>query len=584
MNARLTVSMFVVLTLFASFVTTPNAQAQFLPDEMLIESFEGAGGNITDWVSLSDPNYDWTPITTGNANYVSHTQSATGVTHGSNSLELEMRDGSNTWGFSLFADSADDTGLYDIFNTVAADESAWLIEMDLTLDASSWANVSPLSTPPFTGLWSLNMGMSVDAGGVGEFGQSSLSPQLFDQTGQYKLRVPMTSLVTDFTENADSYQILLGHANGVFQSGDGVDPVNPGEGMKIYLDNLRFVPATPTVSETLFSWEGSLEGWDDDGLNEAHAYTHVTTVSPGSDAATHGSDALSIDTTIQDPFFNPQDYDPNIPITQGKDFAFYWGTTYRLNADTDPDPNNEVIDPNVATQISTLVEKLNRATAIAFDLHYNDVLDSDVNPFAPSSPWSKLGVHVSDGTGAFFDEEGTNINPPAEGDPNGFTFEYVIATADMVHNCSDGQPSCGESLASLGATATNSLTIGIDTNAGGALLVEIDNFRLIYEVDLSADFDNDGDVDNDDLAIWEANYGLSAGADKSTGDANGDGAVDGRDFLRWQQSYGIDATSPLSESIDINVVVNSGAVPEPTSAVMLALGALLVGGHRGRRG
>ena len=62
---------------------------------------------------------------------------------------------------------------------------------------------------------------------------------------------------------------------------------------------------------------------------------------------------------------------------------------------------------------------------------------------------------------------------------------------------------------------------------------------------LAPDFDLDGDVDNDDLAKWERNFGLSEDAD-----ANKDGISNGKDFLIWQQRFGID-TSAISTSVRV---------------------------------
>ncbi len=80
---------------------------------------------------------------------------------------------------------------------------------------------------------------------------------------------------------------------------------------------------------------------------------------------------------------------------------------------------------------------------------------------------------------------------------------------------------------------------------------------------LAGDFDRNGKVDGDDLAIFSAGFGISEGAFLDDGDADMDGDVDGRDFLIWQQNFG--ATSPLSS-------VNS--VPEPATLLLLCLGAL----------
>lgn len=77
---------------------------------------------------------------------------------------------------------------------------------------------------------------------------------------------------------------------------------------------------------------------------------------------------------------------------------------------------------------------------------------------------------------------------------------------------------------------------------------------------LSADFDGDNDVDQDDLTVWSANFGTDSGLLQSAGDADGDGDADAADFLLWQQQFGAVVPAALA------------AVPEPT-AVTLVLGA-----------
>jgi hypothetical protein len=80
--------------------------------------------------------------------------------------------------------------------------------------------------------------------------------------------------------------------------------------------------------------------------------------------------------------------------------------------------------------------------------------------------------------------------------------------------------------------------------------------------DIAADFDDDGDVDGDDLTIWQAGYGT--GTLHGEGNADGDGDVDGRDFLIWQRSYGWGVTS-LAASI---------AVPEPACLALFCMATL----------
>jgi hypothetical protein len=74
----------------------------------------------------------------------------------------------------------------------------------------------------------------------------------------------------------------------------------------------------------------------------------------------------------------------------------------------------------------------------------------------------------------------------------------------------------------------------------------------------SADFDDDGDVDATDLAIWRNAFDLN-----QLGDADGDNDSDGEDFLIWQQQFG---------SIPGAGAALGATVPEPASAFLLLMG------------
>ena len=73
-----------------------------------------------------------------------------------------------------------------------------------------------------------------------------------------------------------------------------------------------------------------------------------------------------------------------------------------------------------------------------------------------------------------------------------------------------------------------------------------------------ADFDGDGDVDGADFLTWQR--GLGAGG-PTQGDADGNGTVDAVDLDAWKAQYG-------------PAVAAAGGVPEPTSAALIALGAV----------
>ena len=83
---------------------------------------------------------------------------------------------------------------------------------------------------------------------------------------------------------------------------------------------------------------------------------------------------------------------------------------------------------------------------------------------------------------------------------------------------------------------------------------------------LEADFEEDGDVDSNDLVRWQDYYGEFP-INHPRGDADGDQDADGRDFLIWQRQY----TGPL------NLVAESTAVPEPSGLFILSIGIAVLG-------
>ena len=88
----------------------------------------------------------------------------------------------------------------------------------------------------------------------------------------------------------------------------------------------------------------------------------------------------------------------------------------------------------------------------------------------------------------------------------------------------------------------------------------------LSDLDLAGDFQGDGEVDADDLAGWQANFGVNADSD-----ADNDGDSDGADFLAWQRQLSAAAQG-----------VSANAVPEPATTLLFivsAVGIRRIGGR-----
>lgn len=106
---------------------------------------------------------------------------------------------------------------------------------------------------------------------------------------------------------------------------------------------------------------------------------------------------------------------------------------------------------------------------------------------------------------------------------------------------------------------------------GGDYAIALTGVAGILPPSPSADFDEDGDVDHDDLVRWQAGYPW--GILHEWGDADLDGDIDGGDFLVWQRQF--------TNSLPLNT---STSVPEPsTLALTCGCWVLTMVSHRRMR-
>jgi hypothetical protein len=95
-----------------------------------------------------------------------------------------------------------------------------------------------------------------------------------------------------------------------------------------------------------------------------------------------------------------------------------------------------------------------------------------------------------------------------------------------------------------------------------------------------ADFDEDGDVDAEDLTAWTERAGVWSGMN----DADGDDFQTGADFLYWQRHLGETPPNPADFEAAINAALASStaAVPEPAALTLLGAALLLASASRRR--
>lgn len=203
----------------------------------------------------------------------------------------------------------------------------------------------------------------------------------------------------------------------------------------------------------------------------------------------------------------------------------------------------------------------------ASDLYTIDPLSGDASLIGPTTGWSVDKALAFNRTGNLFGVGKENKLVSID-KTSGAT--SLVATLDV--NRMEGLAWSSETDAMLGYGYGTGLTgyalFEIDLNSGALTHLGPSAIRqsALGITGLAADFNRDGTVTLEDLAIWHTYAGTETGALATQGDANGDGAVNGVDYLAWQRQLGSTIVAP-----------GAMAVPEPRAAALgiIALGAFL---------
>ena len=155
-------------------------------------------------------------------------------------------------------------------------------------------------------------------------------------------------------------------------------------------------------------------------------------------------------------------------------------------------------------------------------------------------------------------------------DAGELTFEFSPAVTSVIledADPTDADPALAGKMRIRSATqqfspvvfhsSIGALTIRGGLSTGDVVIESTDpSFVAAVRVTLLGDYDGDGQVDGDDLAVWKSNFGQAVSSGSIPGDGDSDGDVDGSDFLLWQRNLGSSS----------NLMANSSPATAPAGA------------------
>jgi hypothetical protein len=156
---------------------------------------------------------------------------------------------------------------------------------------------------------------------------------------------------------------------------------------------------------------------------------------------------------------------------------------------------------------------------------------------------------------------------------------WTFNTADVPAIPGNPKPTVTNIAASLTPdVGTYNFPVSYGEDAVGNLYIVFLGSGNVYRIRtnnlIDGDYNADGEVDEADYAVWNANFGATAGAGLAA-DGNGDNIVDAADFTIWRDNLG--------NSVRAIGAGGGSAVPEPTAIALVVAGVAMLPLRRNRR-